>query len=93
MTHHHFVILRTLVRRISWLSATISNQLHCMGFFGLRPQNDSKKMFRMTENKNAQNDAPPLRHPEDFSPKDPMDFSNNQQSITLHGILRASPSE
>ncbi|HOD96935.1 MAG TPA: hypothetical protein PL075_01665 [Candidatus Paceibacterota bacterium] len=47
----------------------------------------------MTENKNAQNDAPPLRHPEDFSPKDLMAFSNNQQSITLHGILRASPSE
>jgi len=63
-----------------------------MGFFA-GAQNDSKKMFRMTENKNAQNDAPPLRHPEDFSPKDLMAFSNNQQSITLHGILRASPSE
>ncbi|HQM34965.1 MAG TPA: hypothetical protein PKU90_01670 [Candidatus Paceibacterota bacterium] len=33
------------------------------------------------------------RHPEDFSPKDPMAFSNNQQSLLWMGFFGLRPSE
>ena len=46
--HYFFVILRTLVRRIPRLLAIIDHQLHCVGFFGLRPQNDNKKTLGIT---------------------------------------------